>query len=70
MTYKEKVKEIDPYTCGELYSGGVAGCPGDYFVGAPNMSIGTCIMPDVETSVKCTLCWNRLYKGEQVYEEL
>lgn len=70
MTYKDKLKEIDPDSIHEMYVGGCAGCPGDYFVGTPDLTMGTCIMPDVDTSVKCTLCWNRMYKGEQIYGEI
>ena len=67
MTYKEKIKDIDPFSLNEMSAGGVLGCPGDYFSGAP-LSYDNCPLDEVVTPFKCTMCWNRLYKGEKVYD--
>jgi hypothetical protein len=35
MTYREKIKETNPEFIDGTYAGGVNGCPGSYFKGAP-----------------------------------
>ena len=51
MTYKERLKKEHPKKVGEIYLGGCAGCPGDYWDGAPNSD-------SCSHDIRCLGCWN------------
>ena len=45
--------------------GELPGCPGMYFVGAPNDAENTCD----EANRDCALCWHRPYQGEEAIHD-
>ena len=54
MTYRERVAIEHPEAVNSDSAGGVWGCPGDYWEGAPNIQ-SSC---DVAHGA-CTVCWDR-----------
>lgn len=55
MTLKEKVKETQPRCVGDIYDGGVRGCPANYsYLNKPKLSSFTC---NIEND--CKRCWNQ-----------
>lgn len=62
-TYKSMVAMSEPDKVGPESTGGVIGCPDDYFQGAHNLCHG-CREASEEL---CTQCWNQPYKGEALY---
>lgn len=55
MTLKEKVKETQLRSVGDIYVGGVRGCPANYsYLNKPELSSFTC---NIEND--CEDCWNQ-----------
>lgn len=66
MTYKEKLKQIDPDAIDDTCCGGCVGCPGSYSeLNDDGLPEGECNW-DAET---CTRCWNREIPGTEVEKE-
>lgn len=56
MTFKEKVRKVQPEKLSDVQKGGVYGCPGHYsYLNVPNYRLGTSCIGD------CYKCWNREY---------
>lgn len=53
MTYKERLMRDRPEDVGPDYTGGCKGCPGDYYIGGPDMGNSQCGSFDY-----CSECWN------------
>lgn len=69
MTYREALAEIigkDNKNFGDMFFGGVSGCPCDAFDGISERC------PDsdfIYLNDKCGACWNREYQGEEFIPE-
>ena len=57
MTLKEKVAQIQPDMIDEDLSGGVDGCPGDYYyLNKFGLDVTTC-----NRNISCKDCWNQKF---------
>ena len=61
-TYKDELKEKDPSSLLDRYIGGVNGCPGDYFFGAPVFDRDQC---SPLQDRRCRTCWAQPYAQER-----
>lgn len=61
MTLKEKVKETQPRSVGDIYVGGVRGCPANYSY--LNKLELICYNTDYEN---CESCWNQPFEEQEL----
>ena len=60
MTLKEKVMEMQPSCVGDVYGGGVHGCPANYpYLNKPEL---ICYNTDYEC---CESCWNNPFESQE-----
>ena len=57
MTYREMLRKEHPEKCKDSYLGGCAGCPGDYYPGAPEEDQPNCCYNSSTGDYNCARCW-------------